>query len=110
MDDVEVLIETLEARIEKEINVKGEQYSAGVKIIEKRLDEHMAPVREKIDFIMKARYRQHSDDLLAQNRILERFNNIKKEFDGIIQTVTHALCPVVCCLLESQCTQLACEE
>ena len=70
----------------------------------------MVPVRRDIDFIMKHRARQHSDDLLAQHRVLERFQTIKTEFDNLMQTVTYSLCPIVCCLLEQQSVQLACEE
>ena len=52
-------------------------------IIERRLDEHMAPVREDMQILLKTRVRQQSDDMIKQNAIVERFNAIKKEFEGL---------------------------
>ena len=70
----------------------------------------MAPVRKDMHILVKTRARQVSDDILAQNKVLERFNTVRKEFENILQTVTYGLCPIVCCLLETQSVQLACEE
>lgn len=39
------MVEVLETRLDREITEKGEQYSTGCEIIEKRLEEHMIPVR-----------------------------------------------------------------
>ena len=110
LDKLEEMIDIQEVRLDREITMKGQEYSKGCAIIEKRLDEHMAPVREDMRILVKTRARQVSDDILAQNKVLERFNTVRKEFENILQTVTYGLCPIVCCLLETQSVQLACEE
>lgn len=73
IDDLEALIDMQESRLEREISMKGEEYSLGCEIIEKRLVDHMKPVKNDMVILMKTRARQHSDDLIAQNRVLDRF-------------------------------------
>ena len=43
-------------------------------------------------------------------KILESFDIIKKEFAQIVSTVEFTICPLVNCLLETQCIQLRSEE
>lgn len=49
------MIAILETRLDREITEKGEQYSTGCVIIEKTLDDHMVPVNDKIDLLLKTR-------------------------------------------------------
>ena len=63
-----------------------------------------------MEILLKTRARQQSDDLIAQNKILDRFNSIKSEFENLVKTVDFTLCPLVTCLFENQCIQLQCEE
>ena len=65
IEKLDAAVDILETRLDREVIGKGEQYSAGCAMIEKRLKEHMVPIREDIDIIMKSRARQHSDDILA---------------------------------------------
>ena len=51
------MVEMMETRLDREITMKGEQYSKGCEVIEERLTEHMIPVRANIDIILKARAR-----------------------------------------------------
>ena len=104
------VIAAQEDRLNAEVKAKGEQFSKGVEIIESRLAEHMRPVKEDMEILIKTRSRQQSDDLIAQNAILDRFSAIKREFDSVLKTVTFTLCPIVTCLFENQCIQMACEE
>jgi hypothetical protein len=41
---------------------KGYEYSKGVEIIERRLDEHMQPVRKDVEILLKTRARNVADD------------------------------------------------
>ena len=41
MDKLEAMIDIQETRLDREISLKGEEYSKGCAIIEKRLDQHM---------------------------------------------------------------------
>ena len=43
---------------------KASEYAKGVEIIEARLEQHMVPVREDIEILLKTRQRQKSDDML----------------------------------------------
>ena len=48
--------------------------------------------------------------MIKQNKIVERFNQIKAEFNNLVQTVDFTLCPIVTCLFENQCIQMKAEE
>ena len=57
VENLEAMVEMMETRLDREITMKGEQYSKGCEVIEERLTEHMIPVRANIDIILKARAR-----------------------------------------------------
>ena len=80
IQDLMETIDIMDGKLQKEILEKESEYDKGVSIIERRLDEHMVPVREEVDILMKTRARQKADDMLAQMKIIEHFDVIKKEF------------------------------
>ena len=84
IQDLMDAIEEQETRLNDQVRAKGEEYSKGVAIIEAKLDEHMQPVREDMQILLKTRARQESDDMIKQNAIVERFNAIKQEFSGLV--------------------------
>ena len=101
IQDLMETIDIMDGKLQKEILEKESEYHKGVAIIERRLDEHMVPVREEVDILMKTRARQKADDMLAQMKIIEHFDVIKKEFAQVMSTVEFTICPLVNCLLEN---------
>ena len=102
IDGLNEHIDKLEDQLADQVKAKGEEYSKGIHIIERRIDEEMTPVREDMETLLKTRTRQVSDDMIKQNAVVERFNAIKNEFERIVQTVDYTLCPIVSCLFEHQ--------
>ena len=56
------MIEENDKKVDDEIINKGYEYAKGVEIIEKRLEEHMVPVREDVTLLVKTRARNVADD------------------------------------------------
>ena len=50
-------IDIMDGKLHREILEKESEYHKGVSIIERRLEEHMVPVREEVDILMKTRAR-----------------------------------------------------
>ena len=57
IQDMMETIDIMDGKLHREILEKESEYHKGVAIIERRLDEHMAPVREEVDILMKTRAR-----------------------------------------------------
>ena len=55
LDKVDEKLKKLDERLVVEIKAKGEQYSKGINIIEKRIDEEMEPLRQDMKTLLKTR-------------------------------------------------------
>ena len=55
LDKVDEKIKILDERLVMEVKAKSEQYSQGCQIIEKRIDEHMEPLRQDMKTLLKTR-------------------------------------------------------
>ena len=109
-EDLEDLIEEQKERMDEEIKAKEYEFAKGVEVIDKKLIEHMKPIHEDMNILMKTRNRQKNDDLIKQKAIVERFDKIHDAFEVIQKTVEKTLCPFVVCLFENQIIQMRVEE
>ena len=82
-EDLEDLIEEQKQRLEEEIKAKGYEFAKGVEVIDQKLIEHMKPIHEDMNILMKTRNRQKNDDLIKQKAIVERFDKIHDAFEVI---------------------------
>ena len=57
IQDMMETIDIMDGKLHREILEKESEYHKGVSIIERRLEEHMVPVREEVDILMKTRAR-----------------------------------------------------
>ena len=96
-------IDIMEGKLQRDHLQRDSEYAKGVDIIEARLEEHMVPVRADVEILLKTRHRNKADDMLQQQKVLERFETIRREFGTLQSTVDCTLCPLVNCLLENQC-------
>jgi hypothetical protein len=59
------------------------------------------PVQEKLEILLLARARWHSDDLLRQGKIVQRFDSIMNDYQDLRNYIEVTISPLVTCLLES---------
>jgi len=60
----------------------------------------MIPVLEDMDILMAWRVRQRADDMIRQQKIVDRFNTISDDYSKVRDYIELCLSPLSVCLLE----------
>ena len=79
-------------------------------MIDGKLKEHMKPVLEDMTTLMRDKVRARANDVVIQQKMHNRMDEIMVVFKEVTSTVEETLCPLVTCLFENQTIQMRAEE